>query len=100
MPITNITEICTSILNTPDNISNLKTVGEIFLGSYLLYWIGGTVLSFFIALFVLGKKDAWGKFFVIFIMPVVFGLFIFIFTYIIPIIPNSIGSWFSGMLSG
>lgn len=93
----NSTLICEQILEKSTEQS-LKIIGEVFLPSFLLFWLGSLTLILIIGLAII-KKDL-DKFFIVFIIPFLLGLVILIFTFVIPIIPKFTAGWFSGILGG
>lgn len=95
MSITNATIICEQITNKTIE-GGLKVVGEAYLPSFLIFWVGTLLLILIIGLATI-KKD-FAKFFAIFIIPLLLGLLILIFTFVIPLIPKFTGNWMSGLL--
>ena len=74
----------------------LKIMGEIFLPSMLIGILVTLVLMLLLGLITLRK--GWGKFFIIFIIPLLIFVLIIIFTFIIPVIPKYTGDWLVGFI--
>ena len=74
----------------------LKIMGEIFLPSMLIGILVTLVLMLLLGLITL--RRGWGKFFIIFIIPLLIFILIIIFTFIIPVLPRISGEWMQGIL--
>jgi len=79
------------------DIQTLKRIGEIFLPSFLIFWLSSIVFIIIIGFLVL-KRDQ-EKIFIIAIIPLlIIGVLILLFTFIVPFLPNMLGDVMKDML--